>query len=290
MVTGINPTGAPVVLQWTVSHGPCAVSSDTVVINLSTGPPAPVVTGDTAVCQGNSTTLTANSGPGLNYEWFDAASGGTSLGTDASLLVSPTSTDTFWVEAIDSASGGCIGPRTAFFVAVEAAVAAAFSADTSNCPLVVFSDATTGNPSGWLWDFGDGNTATTQNATNNYTSRGPFTVTLITSNLCGADTTTGTVAVGCISSRAQLAVLEKRITVFENPNNGVFTVRFHDLQAKTLLLQVMDLRGRLVYSRDLSGQRGDFDAKVELVNPAKGIYFVKIFADEKVVSRKVLVE
>jgi hypothetical protein len=52
---------------------------------------------------------------------------------------------------------------------------------------VTFSDFSTGDPDGWLWDFGDGGTSTEQNPTHTYTALGTYTVTLTVSNTLGSD-------------------------------------------------------------------------------------------------------
>ncbi|RMG75742.1 MAG: PKD domain-containing protein [Bacteroidetes bacterium] len=60
-------------------------------------------------------------------------------------------------------------------------------------PLVVgFQDQSTGNPTSWLWQFGDGSgsTSTLQNPTFIYSDPGCYDVTLIVSNANGADTLT----------------------------------------------------------------------------------------------------
>lgn len=58
-------------------------------------------------------------------------------------------------------------------------------------PLVVnFSDLSTNNPSGWSWDFGDGNTSGSQNPSNTYTAAGTYTVSLTASNCAGSDAAT----------------------------------------------------------------------------------------------------
>ncbi|HEX2899883.1 MAG TPA: PKD domain-containing protein, partial [Bacteroidia bacterium] len=54
---------------------------------------------------------------------------------------------------------------------------------------VAFTDGTSGSPNAWSWDFGDGNTSTQQNPTHTYTAAGTYTVCLISTNPCGADTT-----------------------------------------------------------------------------------------------------
>ncbi len=47
--------------------------------------------------------------------------------------------------------------------------------------LVQFTDQTNNNPDSWFWDFGDGNTSTLQNPTNNFLNPGTYTISLTTS-------------------------------------------------------------------------------------------------------------
>ncbi len=52
---------------------------------------------------------------------------------------------------------------------------------------VVFSDLSSGTPSSWSWDFGDGTTSTQQNPTHTYTTAGAYTVSLTATNADGSD-------------------------------------------------------------------------------------------------------
>lgn len=52
---------------------------------------------------------------------------------------------------------------------------------------VQFTDASTGAPTSWLWNFGDGQTSTQQNPLYTYTSSGTYTVTLTVTNPSGND-------------------------------------------------------------------------------------------------------
>lgn len=61
---------------------------------------------------------------------------------------------------------------------------------------VKFSDATAGDPTDWLWDFGDGNTSSEQNPQHIYTSPGKYTVCLTVTNICGDDSNCSEVQVG----------------------------------------------------------------------------------------------
>lgn len=61
--------------------------------------------------------------------------------------------------------------------------------------VVDFTDATSGVPDDWQWDFGDGSTDTVQDPEHTYANDGVYTVQLIASNILGTDTAYGTVTV-----------------------------------------------------------------------------------------------
>jgi PKD repeat protein len=63
------------------------------------------------------------------------------------------------------------------------------SPEQGTAPLqVTFTDRSTGSPTGWQWDFGDGHTSAQQNPINTYARAGNYTVTLIASNDGGSTT------------------------------------------------------------------------------------------------------
>jgi PKD repeat protein len=66
-----------------------------------------------------------------------------------------------------------------------------FEADVTNglLPLTVtFTDLSTGDPTSWAWDFGDGDTATDQNPSHTYEAEGYYTVALTVTCIYGSDT------------------------------------------------------------------------------------------------------
>jgi PKD repeat protein len=60
---------------------------------------------------------------------------------------------------------------------------------SGDAPLTVnFTDQSTGTPTSWTWDLGDGTGATEQNVSHTYTSAGNYTVKLTVTNAGGSDT------------------------------------------------------------------------------------------------------
>ncbi|AKB37164.1 cell surface protein [Methanosarcina siciliae C2J] len=67
---------------------------------------------------------------------------------------------------------------------------AEFTADVTGgtAPLTVnFTDQSTGTPTSWLWDFGDGANSTEQNPSHTYSAAGNYTVNLTVENAAGTD-------------------------------------------------------------------------------------------------------
>lgn len=63
----------------------------------------------------------------------------------------------------------------------------AYDTDLGPAPLTVtFTDLSTGSPTSWSWDFGDGATSTTRNPVHTYTTGGSFYVRLIVGNSYGS--------------------------------------------------------------------------------------------------------
>lgn len=69
--------------------------------------------------------------------------------------------------------------------------------DSISGTVVFFTDSSSGSPTSWVWDFGDGNSSIQQNPNHFYTNPGQYTVCLIATNSCGSDTICRTLAVGC---------------------------------------------------------------------------------------------
>jgi PKD repeat protein len=83
------------------------------------------------------------------------------------------------INAAVGGGGGCSPLVTANFSG---------SPTSGTAPLTVnFTDLSTGSPTSWSWNFGDGGTSTAQNPSHQYTLAGSYNVTLTATNACGSD-------------------------------------------------------------------------------------------------------
>jgi PKD repeat protein len=89
----------------------------------------------------------------------------------------------------DSGSAACHGP-----VPPSTKPTASFTATTSGLT-ASFADTSTGSPTSWTWDFGDGATTSAQNPSHTYAQTGTYTVRLSATNAGGTDTATQPVTV-----------------------------------------------------------------------------------------------
>lgn len=141
------------------------------------------------ICAGQSTTIDA-SGPGTNvsYNVYDAATGGTSLGS-VPLTVSPTTTTTYYVETVNNSDPSCVSVNR---VSIEVTVNPSPTADPSAIETALCEGdnleltATTLTGGTYDWQGPNGFTSTDQNPiVNNVTTAdaGSYTLT-VTANGC----------------------------------------------------------------------------------------------------------
>ena len=159
----------------------CFKYSDTINFTIDNYENIVYIGADTSLCSGNTIQLQAGASETISYLW-----GG---GSSAPNLV-VNNTGNYWVETTNT--NGCIGRDTIFINIVGVAPIAQFSAnDVCDQNTVTFNDLSTpvgANPiDSWNWDFGDGQLASSQNASHLYSNPGNYLVELFVSqNGCGA--------------------------------------------------------------------------------------------------------
>ena len=137
---------------------------------------------------GSATVSLVNPSPSYNVGVFNDAGSYRTFGTSFEIagLNDGSATKADLVAAILNCFGGTPPPPPP-----PPAPVADFSANPTSgeTPLsVAFTNLTTGDVSGYSWDFGDGNSSSATNPSHVYTSAGSYTVTLIATGPGGSDT------------------------------------------------------------------------------------------------------
>ncbi len=125
-----------------------------------------------------------------SWSW-DFGDGGTSTAQNPSHTYN--NVGTYTVSLTVTGPGGSDTATKTDYITVSTTPTADFvgSPTSGDAPLTVnFTDQSSGVPTSWSWDFGDGNTSTEQNPSHTYDAAGTYTVSLTASNSCGDDTQT----------------------------------------------------------------------------------------------------
>src|SRR5690606_7710006 len=121
----------------------------------------------------------------------------------------------------------------------------------------------------YTWDFGDGTNGSGATATHKYVDEdGTYTVTLIVSNGCGADTVTTTISVVGIAG-----VNTNSAKLFPNPTNDITVIRPEKPFVNAQLV-IRNASGQVVYVQTgVTGEQVSLSAKA--LKLASGTYFVE---------------
>jgi len=126
------------------------------------------ITGTTTICSGSSTTLTASGGTlgsGGYYQWYaDGCGSGSSLGSGASITVSPTSTTTYYVRRVANCGGTTACYSVTVNVNSNSTAPTAISGSSSICAgsssTLTASGGSSGTGSSFQWYAGGCGTGT----------------------------------------------------------------------------------------------------------------------------------
>lgn len=267
------------------------------------GPPCVLVADFTATptagCPGTNVAFTDQStGTGSSWSW-DFGDGGSSTLQNPSHTYAATGT---YAVSLTVTGPGCADTETKTgYVTIGSAPTAAFSSSTTggSAPLQVdFTDLSSGAPTGWLWDFGDGGSATTQDAGHLYTTPGTYTVTLTATNACGSDpevktdhiTVLGPVAVLPGAGDAGRLMVE----AVRNPRHGGASLRIAAPVAEPVTLRIVDAGGRVVRELAVPGgsaeRQVDWDGRDDRQQAVgAGLYIVLARAGPATAAAKVIV-
>ena len=81
----------------------------------------------------------------------------------------------------------------------------------------------------------------------------------------------------------------KNLAYFPNPSEGKFRLRFN-ADVYPIQIKILDLTGREVYTEMNHGFEGFYDKDIDLSGKDPGIYFLQIIQNDKISTKKLLIE
>jgi len=140
--------------------------------------------------------------------------------------------------------------------------------------MIDFTDATTNNPTIWIWEFGDGSTSTDQHTQHSYASSGMYSVCLTVSNNAGSDTYCETINVVISSTIDPEKIVA--VELFPNPVQNLLNIRLENDQPESLKFQLTDALGRMIKEVKVESN-GSYQIDIKTLD--SGIYYY-IFVDQ----------
>ncbi|MDR1653357.1 MAG: PKD domain-containing protein, partial [Prevotellaceae bacterium] len=135
-----------------------------------------------------------------------------------------------------------------------------------------FTDESTGEPTAWEWDFGDGETSAEQNPVHTYAVSGTYQVTLTVTNATGESepvTKTVQVIVSNINN-----VFAKEVNIYPNPAKDCISLSVSGMEGN-ISLKITDLSGKTLMTKQFTVNNNIVE-KVDISVLKQGIYFISV--------------
>ncbi|MES2284902.1 MAG: T9SS type A sorting domain-containing protein, partial [Bacteroidota bacterium] len=115
-----------------------------------------------------------------------------------------------------------------------------------------------------------------------------ITYTINDSNSCSNAASENIAVLDC--TEIEENTFSKGITVYPNPTNGIFNIVIKNSNLTELLVSVIDIQGKEIFSVLEKNILTDFKKEIDLGGLAKGIYYIKLTTNTDVQIQKLIIE
>lgn len=293
VLTGITTAKAGVYKAYVII-GSCTSTDDSVSIAINTKPSATAIANKTDFCDGDSATLTANTGIGLTYLWYkDSIVINTTQATE--LVVKNTGSYHVLVTNTDNCKE-ISTPVSILKKPLPSVTTQPVAVGVHSGKDAIFSIVSPDAGASYQWE-GDAGTSTFAALSNTAPYSGVqtnmLTITNTTATLTGFQYRCLVQLNGCstMSSAAPLTIfvgIEEfanggKVSVYPNPTSGLLTIDLALLQAAEISLTIMDVAGREFMQLNPVMTGNSHIIPIDVSQLSKGMYLLKVKAgkDEK---------
>lgn len=264
-----NTPGTYNAILYTIGGGCSLFDSAFVVITVNPTPSISVA-GNTTICSGDNTSLTASGA--ASYTW--SPSTGLSATTGANVTANPSTTTSY---SITGTQGSCTNSTNVTIVVDNPPVSTiAFADSTIDCPTsVTFDGSNSSNVDDFSWTLPGATPASSNSSspTATFPTDGPVTISLVTSNSCGQDSSSlvFTIITDC---DAGISENETSFKVTFQPVSGVITIKNDAGIIAGTSLMLYNEWGQLI--KTLTLNETVQETHLSLANHANGVYFMRV--------------
>ncbi len=87
----------------------------------------------------------------------------------------------------------------------------------------------------------------------------------------------------------KLKLILKSYEAFPNPNRGIINLKF-EAEAIPVNIQIVDFSGKVIWKKEIENFNGIFNEAIELDNAYKGVVLLHINQNNKIISKKIIVD
>ncbi|MCK4654798.1 MAG: PKD domain-containing protein [Candidatus Cloacimonetes bacterium] len=163
---------------------------------------------------------------------------------------------------------------------------------SGNAPLEVqFTDLSTGDITGWMWDFDNDGTidSNEQNPIYTYEEVGIYTVSLTVTDGTNEDTEIKEDYITVISTGIHNEIIPLETRLYQNhpnPFNPFTNIQFDIKENETGVLSIYNIKGQLIESQQF--EAGQYNFNWDASEQSSGIYFYKLQTQSITETRKML--
>ena len=280
-------SGSAVVIKFVAVNGyGNSLFIDNINVQEITPPVAGFTTSIDTICQGETITFTNTSvGPDVTYAWnFGSGASPSQSSSQGPVIV------TFNQEGAVTVSLTVvnIAGQSTFTTDVFVTPLPAPDFDFTNVDETVTFQNLTAYGNSYLWNFGDGFIALTENPYHTYGALGTYIVSLTATNNCGTQTITKDIMV----LTTDVHELSNRLSAFISPNpaSGGAKLVINTSRSELLTLEIVDMRGAMIERRPLHIASGVNVESLDVTALPAGLYLLKISGNDGFTTLKLLKE
>jgi hypothetical protein len=80
------------------------------------------------------------------------------------------------------------------------------------------------------------------------------------------------------------------IKLFPHPATNNIEFAFSDIYPDDLLIEIRNIRGELIWSKEYNKQSNLLNDRINLKNNSPGLYFINFITDENIISKKFIIK